>query len=133
MPRPSKNADLSDYASRVDLATFNLDHFANDPALLHIYADFITEVKHMSGHAEGSSYVTVKRPKRDDELKAALEAAQRTWDRNDERYRNVRLAFNNGELDELTPKWQTYEAPTLRNHAEAEGYEVFALIAKEGK
>lgn len=133
MPRPTSTSDLTEYErAGTQLASFELSEFGTNPAALEAYAAFIRAVTKDGGVVEakhGTS--TVRRPKTSEQLEEALASKQKSFDTTRKRYNAVSEAADTDTVQDLEPKWQDYEAYTLRSHAEAEGRQVFGLIAKD--
>lgn len=134
MARPSTHDDVPPHRMTRDLATFHLDQFSGDPTLVSAYADFVSVAKRRHNAPvplDGGGHVTIARPLSDTEKDKELATAQAAWDSTEKRYNAVERAVADGTMAELAPKWQDYEAYTLRNHAERENYLVFDLIAED--
>lgn len=111
MARPTTTDEVVNRT--VALATFHVDEFATDPALLAAYGAFIAVVQDRGGEADGSTYVSVSRPKTAEELESALTGQQHSWDHAQRLYERYRSQGTSGMA--------SYEVSTAQRHAEAEG------------
>ena len=131
MPRPVAPEDLDRSARHKTVATFHLDHFADDPDMVTLYAAFLTRAIELDGGpVPGSTTyaMAIEVPLPGDEISEALKRAQSQWDTRRDRYYDIQNA-ECGEL--LVRPYQDHEGWMLRAWATEEGLPILATFAEK--
>lgn len=104
MARPESINDIKPEDRITRIATFEIDRFMADPALLKNYTGLLEIVKKMGGEVQKSySSMDFYVPKTKTELENQLRTDQSVWDDN---YKYYNLALNRGPGDSDIPEWR---------------------------